>query len=291
MADVIFVGLSTIEVTHNVDRFPKANEKVAASGQDVFVGGPAANACIAFVHVGGKPALVTAIGRHPLASMVREELGRYGIQSIDLNAQSVDVPPISSVTLDKKRQRNVVAANALRVHAAEAAVDRSVLTSARMVMVDGHYMQACQAWASAARALEKSVVFGGGSWKEGTDALLKSVHTAICSADFRPPGCANSAQAVEYLKARGVTNIAITHGGDPIEFVSGMSQGTLRLPQVEVADATGAGDVLNGAYCYYATQGHGFVQALSEAAEIATESCRFEGTRQWMEAQAVGARD
>jgi len=116
------------------------------------------------------------------------------------------------------------------------------------------------------------------------------VHTAICSADFRPPGCANCAQVVEYLKARGVTNIAITHRSEPIEFVSGMSQGTLRLPQVEAADAPGAGDVLNGAYCYYATQGHGFVQALSEAAEIATESCRFEGTRQWMETQAVGTR-
>ena len=60
MADVIFVGLSTIDVLYSVDEFPKANEKVAARSQEVFVGGPATNACIAYAHLGGKAALVTA---------------------------------------------------------------------------------------------------------------------------------------------------------------------------------------------------------------------------------------
>ena len=282
MADAVFVGLSTIDVIYHVEEFPKPNEKVAARSQDVLVGGPAANASIACVHLGCKTALVTAVGRHPLAAMVREELGRFGVHLIDLNAQFAGVPPISSVTVDHAGRRNVVSANALRVPVPDAAIDRSALEPARMVMVDGHYMQACQAWASAARASGKPVVFDGGSWKDGTDELLKSVHTAICSADFRPPQCKSSAQVVEYLRARGVANVAITNGGEPIEFVSGKSQGTLRLPQVEVADTTGAGDVLHGAYCFYTNLGHGFVEALSEAAELATESCRYEGTREWM---------
>ena len=282
MADVIFVGLSTIDVVYSVDRFPKANEKIAARSQDVFVGGPATNACFAYSHLGGKAGLVTAVGKHPLASMVRDEAGRYGVQLIDLNAQAADLPAISSVTVAKNGQRNVVSANAFRVRTAEPVIDHAALNNARIVMVDGHHMQACQAWAAAARALGKPVVFDGGSWKEGSDDLLKSVTTAICSADFMPPGARNSQQVVEYLRARGVANIAITHGGEPIEFMSGMTEGTLRVPEVEVADTTGAGDVLHGAYCYYATLGHGFVEALSEAAEVAAESCRYEGTREWM---------
>lgn len=291
MAEVIFVGLSTIDVIYGVDKFPKANEKVAARSQEVYVGGPATNACIAHTHLGGKAALVTAVGKHPLAAMIREESARYGIQLIDLNAEFADVPPISSVTVARNGQRNVVSANAVRVHTHDAMVDQRVLSSARMVMVDGHHMQACQAWAAAARDLGKPVVFDGGSWKDGSEELLKSVTTAICSADFLPPGSKNSQQVVEYLRARGVANIAITHGAEPIDFVSGMSQGTLRVPPVEVADTTGAGDVLHGAYCYFASLGHGFVEALSEAAEIAAESCRYEGTRAWMVAmQGVGAR-
>ncbi len=292
MADVIFVGLSTIDVIYSVDKFPKANEKVAAHSQDVFVGGPATNACIAHAHLGGKAALVTAVGKHPMAALVREESVRYGIQLVDLNAQFAGVPAISSVTVDRKGQRNVVSANALRGQTPEAVVDHQLLNSARMVMVDGHHMQACQAWAAAARVLGKPVMFDGGSWKEGSDELMKNVTTAICSAEFLPPGSKDSNQVVEYLRARGVANVAITHGGEPIEFVSGMSQGTLRVPQVDVVDTTGAGDVLHGAYCYYASLGHGFVEALSEAAEIAAESCRYEGTRAWMaEMQGVGSRE
>jgi sugar/nucleoside kinase (ribokinase family) len=292
VADVIFVGLSTIDVIYSVDKFPKANEKVAARSQEVFVGGPATNACIAYAHLGGKAVLVTAVGKHPLAAMVREETSRYGIQLIDLNAQFADLPAISSVMVNRSGQRNVVSANANRVHTPETVVDHHVLSNARMVMVDGHHMEACKAWAAEARVLGKPVVFDGGSWKDGTDLLLKSVTTAICSADFLPPGSKNSQQAVEYLRAHGVANVAITHGGEPIEFVSGMTEGTLRVPQVEVTDTTGAGDVLHGAYCYYATLGHGFVEALSEAAEIAAESCRHEGTRAWMGAmEGIGSRD
>ena len=67
MAQGIFVGLSTIDVVYRVNRFPTPNSKVAAQSQDVFVGGPATNAAIAFAHLGGKPALVTAAGRHALA--------------------------------------------------------------------------------------------------------------------------------------------------------------------------------------------------------------------------------
>jgi sugar/nucleoside kinase (ribokinase family) len=286
VADAIFIGLWTIDVIYGVDAFPHANQKVAARSQDVFVGGPAANASIACAHLGGKASLVTAIGSHALANLLREEAMRFDIELIDLNPGFAGLPAISSVTVDKSGRRNVVSANAIRVPAPAAAVDANALEQARVVMVDGHHMQACKEWAVAAREFGKPVVFDGGSWKEGTDELLKSVHTAICSADFLPPGCENSEQVVEFLKARGVANIAISHGGDPIEFVSRTSSGTLRVPTVEVADTTGAGDVLHGTYCYYASIGRGFVEALSEAAEIAAQSCRYKGTRAWM-----GARD
>jgi len=153
VADVIFVGLSTIDVIYSVDKFPKANEKVAARSQDVFVGGPATNACIAYAHLGGNAALATAVGKHSLAAMVRDEAVRYGIQLIDLNAQFAGLPAISSVTVAKSGQRSVVSANALRVHTPDAVVDHHVLSGSRMVMVDGHHMQACQAWAAAAHDL------------------------------------------------------------------------------------------------------------------------------------------
>jgi sugar/nucleoside kinase (ribokinase family) len=51
--DGVFVGLSTIDVVYRVADFPAANTKAAANSQDVFVGGPATNAAIAFTFLGG----------------------------------------------------------------------------------------------------------------------------------------------------------------------------------------------------------------------------------------------
>jgi sugar/nucleoside kinase (ribokinase family) len=282
MASGIFVGLSTIDVVYDVEEFPAANTKVAARSQEVFVGGPATNAAVTFAQLGGEPALVTAVGRNTLAVVVREELKQRKIQLVDLNPEFEGLPALSSVTVDQHGNQNVVSANAIRVVTPPAKVDANLLDNARAVMIDGHFMEACQAWASAAKARCKPVVLDGGSWKDGTEELLKSVHTAICSADFLPPGCASRDEVIKFLKSRGVPNIAITDGPKAIHFVSGQSSGTIGVPQVEVVDTMGAGDIFHGAYCFYVSAGRGFIESLAEATKVASESCRYAGTREWM---------
>ncbi len=234
MPSVLFIGLSTIDVVYDVDEFPVANTKVVARSQSVFAGGPATNAAIACAHLGSNAGLVTVVGRNALASVIREESKNYSVQLIDLNPDFADVPVISSVSVDKAGNRNVVSANAMRVAAPPARIDPELCRQARVLLVDGHYMEACQAWAAAARACGTPVVLDGGSWKDGTEALLKSIHTAICSTDFMPPGCSSQNEVIEFLKNCGVTNIAITNGSAPIEFVFGQSSGSVRIPQVDV---------------------------------------------------------
>jgi sugar/nucleoside kinase (ribokinase family) len=289
MAPGIFVGLSTIDIVYAVDHFPKNNAKVSAHSQEVFVGGPATNAAITFAHLGGQASLVTTVGRHLLSQMIRAELQKSSIQIIDLSPQFDDIPVISSVSVDKRGSRNVVSANAVRVATLQTTVNAAQFKEVRILLVDGHYMKACQAWAQAALARNIPVVFDGGSWKEGSDELLKHVHTAICSADFKPPGCKTKDEVIQFLKDAGVKNIAITCGAEPIQFASGTSAGTIRVPQVEVVDTMGAGDVFHGAYCFFISAGRGFVESLAEAAAIASESCRHNGPMAWMKARSPSA--
>jgi sugar/nucleoside kinase (ribokinase family) len=265
-----------------VDEFPQANSKVVAHSQDVFLGGPATNAAITFAHLGGKSTLVTGVGRHALCSMVREEIKRYSIELLDLNPNSDKLPAISSISVNKTGERNIVSANATGVSLPPAQVDEAALAEASVVLVDGHYMQACQAWSRAACAREARVVLDAGSWKDGTEELLKSIHTAICSADFRPPGCLNEASVFKYLKDRGVTNIAITNGAEPIRFVSEQTSGIVQVPQVQLVDSMGAGDIFHGAFCFYISIGCEFEEALRKSARVAAGSCRFHGAREWM---------
>jgi sugar/nucleoside kinase (ribokinase family) len=284
----VFVGLSTIDVVYGVDQFPQPNAKTAANDQDVFIGGPATNASITFSLLGGRPTLVTAVGRHAMASLIRRELRQCSVRLIDLNPDFADAPVVSSVSVDGRGNRTVVSANAKRVPVPPAQVNLTVCARASVVLVDGHYMEACQAWARAARSQEISVVLDGGSWKSGTEELIENVDTAICSADFRPPGCASENDVFDYLRDRGVKNIAITRGAEPVLFASGESKGSVRVPQVKAVDTMGAGDVFHGAFCYYASTGLRFDASLAAAAKVAAESCRFRGPRGWTESSKIG---
>lgn len=281
--DGVFVGLSTIDVIYNVTDFPAANAKVSALSQQVFAGGPATNAAITFSHLGGKATLVSAVGCHPISSVIREELKRFAVDHIDLNTEFAELAAISSVAVDAAGRRNVVSANATRISMPPAVVDRRLCEQAKVLLVDGHAMQACQAWASEAKALGKPVVLDGGSWKDGAAELLRSVHTVICSADFRAPGCGSEDELARFLKGFGVTNVAITHGARPVRYFSEHAVGEIAAPEVEAVDTMGAGDVFHGAFCYLFAAGRAFEDALRGAAEIASASCRYRGPRAWME--------
>ena len=282
MAHGIFVGLSTIDLVYKVDGFPAPNSKVAAHDQQVFVGGPATNAAIAFRHLGGSSTLVTGAGCHPLSELIRNELEQYSVRWIDLAPALNEVPAISSIAVNPAGERNVISANASRFGIPAAVVDERALGGASILLVDGHFMQAATVWAKAARARGIPVVFDGGSWKPGTEELLASVDFALCSADFLPPGCSTQEDVVRFLSDSGVPNIAITNGAEPIRFESPNAAGTLLIPPIEVLDTMGAGDIFHGAFCHYLSARHPFQQALAQAAAVATHSCRFRGTREWM---------
>jgi sugar/nucleoside kinase (ribokinase family) len=282
MVNGVFVGLSTIDLVYRVGEFPSPNSKVVAQSQDVFVGGPATNAAITFKHLGGNSTLVTTVGSHALANVIFDELSRFSIRLNDLNPCFNRIPAISSIAVNEAGERDIISANATRIDGISNHVDESILEDASVVLVDGHFMPACQAWAKAARARGIQVVFDGGSWKDGTEELLRSVDTAICSAYFVPPGCSTEGDVFTYLKSHGVTTTAITKGAEQICYSSNLTNGTLQIKRIHVVDTMGAGDIFHGAFCYYSALGRDVAESLAGAAKIATESCRFHGTREWM---------
>jgi len=277
-----FVGLSTVDVIYGVREGPTRNQKVAARSQLILVGGPATNAAVTFAHLGGSATVVSSVGHHPLSHTIKDEFRQFDIAHLDLTPESDEAPPISSVWVDDEGNRSVVSANTAGRLISPVRIDPAALDNVSVLMVDGHAMQACQLWARAAKSAGVPVVLDAGSWKPGTDLLLGSVDIAICSADFLPPGCSTGEDVTSYLLAAGVAKFAITRGTNPIRFVSDTGTGTVDVPQIAAVDTAGAGDIFHGAFCFFYANGRGFEGALKAAAIIASESCCYPGTRQWM---------
>ena len=280
----LFVGLAAVDVSYAVGELPRRNQKISVPEQLITAGGPATNAAATFAFLGGKAALVTAVGAHALASVIREDLSQFAIRLHDQAKGRREPPPVSSVMVHRATgERSVVSANAAAFSKVSAKVSSRWLAGVSIALVDGQYMPLCIAAARAAKLRGVPVVIDAGSWKPGMEKLLPLVDTAICSGDFRPPGCKSEADVFAYLAAREIRRIAVTRGQSSIRYSELDKRGAIRVRKVRCVDTLGAGDIFHGAYCFYAAQVDAtFEAALRDAARVATFSCRYRGTRSWM---------
>jgi len=277
----LFWGLLTIDLHFFTDHFPEENTKTKVKKFNSYIGGPATNAAITFKHLGGTPNLITAIGINSFNLMIKEEIEKYKIEPIDLNAQEQSDPVFASIiTNESSGERTVFSYNPnqpIKHKMPKLSMDFDI------ALFDGFYIESAIKQAAVCQANGIPTVFDGGSWKNKTDELLKYIDIAICSEDFMPPGITHQEDITAYLLKKGVKKAVITRGSKPIIINEGPVNLLAEVPKIVVVDTLGAGDIFHGAFCYYYASSHDFLHSLEKAARIASFSCEFHGPRAWMD--------
>ena len=282
MARGLFVGLTTIDIFNIVPHHPAANQKIKAQQQFVCAGGPAANAAVAFAAFGNDAHLCSGLGDHQTAALAAEDLHRYGVTLHAFSDTPDQLPVMSSIMIDSTNgYRCVVYSNP---H------DRRLISDQRydelseghsVILFDGFHLRQALTIAETARTSGAITVLDGGSWKDGLEELLPLIDYAICSDDFAPPGCSSHDECFSYLVQRGVTGCAISRGSEPAMLSIAGQVKQCRVPPVEVVDTLGAGDILHGAFCHFILS-RPFTDSIERAMQAASLSCRFYGTREWI---------
>lgn len=281
---VVCFGLVTIDHMMRVDRVPLPNEKIVASDSTIETGGPASNAAVAASVLGSEARFVTIVGDSPLTQYARTSIVRHGVEFIDLAHSAKGSPAVSTVLLTVSTgERAVVSTNALAAPDL-VGVQPELLDGASLLLVDGHHMQAATKLAKLAQQKGIAVLFDGGSWKRGTEELLRYVDCAVVSENFVVPDVP-PAQVLEHLRDLGCEAAAQSRGEKPIRYLD--SHGACEIPVsvIDAIDTLGAGDVLHGAIAHYAAHaeaGKRWLESLLPAARIATESCRYPGAHGWI---------
>ncbi|MDQ0604279.1 sugar/nucleoside kinase (ribokinase family) [Streptomyces canus] len=287
----LFIGLCTLDVIQLVDHAPASNEKLTSRRQTIAAGGPAANAAVAFSHLGGAARLVTAIGSHPLGLGATADLHRLGVTVADLTPDSTEPPAVSSIMVTASTGERAVASTNATGHRVTPPDDLDALVAAcDIVQFDGHHMELAVSAAHIARAVGRPTVLDAGSWKDGMENLLPSIDVTVCSADFHPPGTNTPTETLRFLHEHGVRWSAVTQGAEPIVWRGPDDGGTVDVPTVPVTDTLGAGDFLHGALTHHlALRGHltsqHFTEALRAAAAVASRACTSFGTRAWLQGE------
>ena len=283
-----FVGMTTIDIVQIADDLPEPNWKGLASHAYLDVGGPAANAAITASILGSAAFLHSAFGTGPPGQLVEGLIEQHGVRRVGYGHNPV--VPVSSIW--------VAAASGDRTLLSTAASfdgsgpDRVDLGDSAAVLLDGFYPDLARSAARSAAERKIPVVLDCGTWREVFADLLPLASVAIVSQQFELPGqvAATSEETLAGLiDEYRVRFAAVSRGGDPITWATKLDSGQLAVPRIAALDTLGAGDVLHGAFMYFAFHERlDDVAALHTAADVATRSCEYFGTRSGVEAWVDG---
>lgn len=281
MARGLFFGLTTIDVFSFVDQQPGPNQKIKTRGQAVCAGGPAANAAVAFSALDNEACLVSGVGNHPIGALGLLDLQQHGVKIHDHCADPDALPVISSIIVNTT--------NGDRCAVYSDPGSRSLLSvsdygqygkDCSIILFDGFYLDKALYVAKAADD-NTVTVLDGGSWKDGLEKLFPFIDYAICSADFKVPGCSTDQDLLVYLADAGIIGTAISRGPEQIVYEYQGVRGLVPVSPVKAIDTLGAGDILHGAFCHYILS-NPFEKSIELAAQTASQSCAYQGTREWI---------
>ncbi|MDC0834240.1 sugar kinase [Geitlerinema sp. CS-897] len=282
----LFVGLTTLDFIYLTERLPQTDEKLVAADYTIAAGGPATNAAVTFASLGNTARTISAVGSHPMASIVRSDLETYGVVSFDLDPDRPDPPPVSSILVTPPTgARSAISINATKSQLPCDRLPENPLQQVDVVLIDGHQTIVGTEVAKQAIARQIPVVVDGGSWKPGFEDILQYADYVVASANFFPPSCTSPSQVFSYLQGLGVPHVAITHGENPIVYWSRGTSGKLAVSSVRAIDTLGAGDIFHGAFCHFILQ-ESFVEALASASKVAAQACQSFGTRSWLKGRS-----
>ncbi len=279
----LFIGLTTVDIQYIVEKFPESNIKIKSNAPEIFVGGPATNAAVAFSKLEGESYLISSVGENPFSTFIRNDLKNTKIKHIDLSENKEINPVLATVvTSSENGHRNIFTHHPEPVNSNLNVEDIFEAVKPQIVMLDGFNPEFGLKCAQLASQKGIPIVMDCGSWKPQYDELFNFTDIVIASADFFPPKCKNENDVLLWLQTRNIPNIAVSKGENNIVFVENGKVGEIPIEKTEVVDTLGAGDFLHGAFCAFFSHAADFKYSLQKAAQVATLSCKFYGTREWL---------
>jgi sugar/nucleoside kinase (ribokinase family) len=243
----LFIGQTYIDVTFLTDRLPTGDEKHVASSYAVSFGGNAVTAAFCCAKLSIVPDLIASLADDWLGRMFLDMAAKY---AIPIHPRKVASSSLSFI-MPKDGRRAIVRCRDSGYLNPFPALD---LTGCRVLHVDGHQPDAAIHYAKQCRAAGILTSLDGGGLRSNTHELLDFIDVAIVAERLCEQMRFSPAEMLEYLRARGCRIGGVTSGERGLLWYD--EKGAVRLltalpvPQHQILDTSGAGDVFHGAYVY-----------------------------------------
>lgn len=280
--DVVGFGVNALDLIGVIDGFPQPDTKYPMHGFSMQGGGVTATALVACARLGLRARYVGKVGSDLLSRLSVRSISREGVDTRGVIRQPNCDGHVSVVLADRNTGQRVLyyrRPDMYAVHPDE--LDRKVITSGRLLHVDGIDAEAAAQAIDWARAKGMKVTMDGERIVPGIEKVWPRVDLLVCNPRFLL-GVTNTTDLPEGLRIigeQGPARVAVTLGH---EGVLAYAQGCFtEIPgfQVEAVDTNGAGDVFHGACTVGELRGWPLEWTLTFASAVAAMKCRSIGGR------------
>jgi sulfofructose kinase len=274
--DVVGLGYCSLDYLGIVPGRPEFDvETVSLSDFAKSGGGPVSTALVALARLGARTGYIGVLGEDEGGAFLKEEFEREGVDLSRLRMQAGARSQICMVLVEAGTGRRSILCYRAKGGLVLDEADRTYISSARYLHLDGYHMRAAITAARWARTDGVRVSFDANRPRPGLDELLPLVDVLIASERFPPAytGQGDQVRAGRSLLEMGPEVVVITLGaagclclwGDRVSRVPGF--------QVDVVDTTGAGDAFHGAFLYGLLQGWELERTAIFANAVAAINC------------------
>jgi sulfofructose kinase len=283
--DVVGLGMATIDILTVVPRLPDSNDVYPIDSITVQGGGPVATALVALAKLGAETTYLGTIAPDDWGVQITQDFQRFGVDAGWAYRPETGGSSVSVILVESgSGHRSILYQPGTAPEMTAAEVRPEAFANAKILHLDGFYLEAALEAARLARSQDVFVSLDGGAGEniwQGMEQLLPLVDILVVARQFAnsATGETNPLVAGPALKKHGASQVVITDGENGCWYWDAQQHIYQPAFKVDVVDTTGAGDTFHGAYLYAILQDWGLEQCLAFASATAALKCTQVGGR------------
>lgn len=281
--DAVAFGLNAVDHLILVPHFPEFNTKIPYLAHKIAPGGQCATAMVTLARLGLNTRYIGKVGNDDTGKFQIDSLTSEGVDTSGIIVVDGAESQTAFILIDQASgERTVIWNRDEKLKIGEDEVDRDMVTSGRILHLDGHEVRASIAAARYAREAGIPTVLDIDNIYPEAEQLLPLIDYLISSSTFpeRMTGESDLRTALRILaETNGSRLTAATLGENGVlAYIDGEY---IHSPgfKIECRDTTGAGDAFHGGFIYGLLNGYSIEETLRFSNAVAALKCLDLGAR------------
>jgi ribokinase len=286
---ILVVGSSNTDMIVKVERLPQPGETVLGGEFLTAGGGKGANQAVAAARAGGAVSLIARVGEDSFGETALAAFRAGGIDTRHVVRDRTSPSGVALILVAQSGQNSIAVAPGAngRLSAADVRRAKKAFRNASVLLLQLEIpLETVQAAAKLARSAGARVILNPAPAQslpagllEGLFLLTPNQSEARLLTGINVENEQTAAEAAAKLLSHRVQNVVVTLGAAGAFVAGGRVRCFLPGHKIEAVDATGAGDVFNGALAVAIAEGKGLVEAASFANAAAAISVTRPGAQ------------